>query len=135
MKQRGRKSAASLAAVKKIPQRPKAPGDLTPDQKKIWKKTVDAMAVDWFRPETHDILRQYCVHVCESNRIRILIDGLIDDKLSIKLFGFYDKLLKMQEREGRALSSLATRMRLTQQSTYRPEKNKESPAKKSWQNA
>jgi hypothetical protein len=33
----------------------------------------------------------------------------------------YDRLLKMQEREGRAISSLATRMRISQQSTKRQE--------------
>ena len=40
--------------------------------------------------------------------------------------GKYDKLLAMQEREGRALSSLATRMRITQQALY--DKSKKAPS-------
>ena len=36
----------------------------------------------------------------------------------------YDRLLKMQEREGRAMSALATRMRLTQQSLVTRDRRK-----------
>jgi hypothetical protein len=41
----------------------------------------------------------------------------------------YDKLLKMQERESRILVSLATKMRITQQATYHPEKVKDGSSK------
>ena len=43
-----------------------------------------------------------------------------------------DRLLKMQEREGRAISALATRMRLTQQSTYDKSKKKPTAALRPW---
>ena len=47
----------------------------------------------------------------------------------------YDKLLKMQERESRILVSLATKMRMTQQATYDPEKGKGStPIRPPWEN-
>jgi hypothetical protein len=39
----------------------------------------------------------------------------------------------MQEREGRALSSLATRMRLSQQTTYDKSKKKPLQGKKPWE--
>lgn len=45
----------------------------------------------------------------------------------------YDRLLKMQEREGRAMSSLATRMRITQQTTYDKSKKKPVTGKKPWE--
>ena len=66
----------------------------------------------------HGLLTQYCRHVVAARRIAQLIDEIKggEDELATK----YDNLYKMQEREGRAMSSLATRMRLTQQSTYDP---------------
>jgi len=45
-----------------------------------------------------------------------------------------DKLYGMQEREGRAISSLATRMRVTQQATTKHEQaRKPSMVKKPWE--
>jgi hypothetical protein len=47
----------------------------------------------------------------------------------------YDRLLKMQEREGRAISSLATRMRISQQSTMTEKKRKPAlTLPKPWEN-
>ncbi|NBV62112.1 MAG: hypothetical protein EBR73_13780 [Rhodobacteraceae bacterium] len=45
----------------------------------------------------------------------------------------YDKLLQLQEREGRAASSLATRLRMTQQATYDKSKKKPMTVKKPWE--
>ena len=46
----------------------------------------------------------------------------------------YDFLLRMQEREGRALSSLATHMRLTQQAMFDEKKRKpQTSGKKPWE--
>jgi hypothetical protein len=47
--------------------------------------------------------------------------------------GALDQLYKMQEREGRALSSLATRMRITQQTTYDKSKKKPAQTKNPWE--
>jgi uncharacterized protein YicC (UPF0701 family) len=44
-----------------------------------------------------------------------------------------DRLLKMQEREGRAMSSLATRMRLTQQTSYDKTKPRPIATKPPWE--
>ena len=44
-----------------------------------------------------------------------------------------DRLLKMQERESRAIATLATKMRLSQQSTYDKSKRKPLMGKKPWQ--
>ena len=43
-----------------------------------------------------------------------------------------DRLYRMQEREGRAMSSLATRMRITQQTTYDKSKKKPLQGAKPW---
>jgi hypothetical protein len=61
------------------------------------------------------MLAQYCRHVVAARRIAQLVTAA--EKARKMDIDDYDKLLKMQDREGRALSSLATRMRLTHQAT------------------
>ena len=123
---RGRKSAASteisvVSAVETI-RRPLPPEELTAEQADEWNAVVERMPADWFPRETHALLVQYCRHVVAARRISQLITRTERSKtFDVEA---YDKLLKMQEREGRAISSLSTRMRITQQATVRAESAK-----------
>lgn len=153
MGDRGRESGADLAVasteknVTTMVRRPDPPRELTPEQAEEWLDVVNRMPADWFPRETWGMLAQYCRHVIAGRRIGQLIarmeQGLDaiqvdaempaeDDRGEFNLDA-YDKLLKMQEREGRALSSLATRMRMTQQSTFDKERKKDKPGKRPWQ--
>lgn len=115
---RGRKSADSLAIVPvQTIERPDAPYDLTDEQSTEWWAVVNRMPADWFPRETHGMLSQYCRHVVAARRVAQLIAKA--EKSKTLDVDEYDKLLKMQEREGRAISSLATRMRISQQATVR----------------
>lgn len=78
------------------------------------------------------MLAQYCRHIVASRRVAQLIaDFEKREELNIE---DYDRLLKMQEREGRAISSLATRMRISQQATLDREKKKPTKsAKRPWE--
>ena len=118
MGQRGRKPASELTITRAVAAvaRPDAPYDLTDEQSKEWWAIVNRMPADWFPREMHGLLTQYCRHVVAARRIARLIDKIDGAKSSEE----YDNLYKMQDREGRAMSSLATKMRLTQQSTYDP---------------
>lgn len=123
MKQRGRKSAAALD-VERLPSvevidRPDAPYDLTDEQAQEWWAVVNRLPADWFPRETHGMLAQYCRHVVAARRVAQLIAKA--EKRKTLDVEEYDRLLKMQEREGRAISSLATRMRISQQATVRHE--------------
>jgi hypothetical protein len=122
MQQRGRKSAAALAVVTgtvETIQRADAPYDLDDEQADEWRKIVARLPADWFPSETHAVLAQYCRHVVAARRISQLIRAeLENEKLDL---GAYDTLLKMQERESKQIGTLATRMRITQQSTMRVE--------------
>lgn len=122
--------ASSVAKVETI-QRPDAPYDLTDEQTDEWWSIVNRMPADWFPRETHGMLSQYCRHIVSARRVA----QLIDHALKSKNFSVddYNQLLIMQEREGRALSSLATRMRLTQQTTYKKSKQKPIMGKKPWE--
>lgn len=103
-------------------QRPPAPDHLTDEQRHVWNQTVNGLPADWFRQEALPLLEQYCRHVVHGQRLALLINSL-ESSEDLDLDS-YEKLLRMHEREGRALSSLGTRLRLTPQSTYVPHKSK-----------
>ena len=135
MAPRGRVSAASLEIAKPSPvekvQRPDAPYDLTDEQTEEWWAIVNRLPADWFPRETHGTLSDYCRHVVKSRRIaQVIASAEQDDPLDIDKL---DKLYKMAERESRAASSLATRMRLTQQATMSEKAKKPSQAKRPWE--
>lgn len=138
---RGRVSAASLEVASAKPletvQRPDAPYDLTDEQSEEWWAVVNRLPADWFPRETHGVLAQYCRHVVAARRVAQLVrsaESEVDaDGAAVLDLNRYDQLLKMQEREGRALSSLATRLRITQQATLSEKARKPSQAKRPWE--
>ena len=120
--------SANIVAI----ERPDAPYDLNDEQSEEWRAVVDRLPAEWFPRETWPILAQYCRHVVSARHIAKLIHDLERRDGGFEV-DEYDKLLKMQEREGRALSSLATRMRLTQQAVHDREKKKPKETKKLWE--
>lgn len=134
MQARGRKSLASLSVISsegiETVRRPEPPQELTEEQSEEWLAVVNRLPADWFPRETWPMLAQYCRHVVSARRVAQLIAAQeAAEEFDIDA---YDKLLKLQEREGRALSSLATRMRITQQATYDKSKKKPLQPKKPW---
>ena len=98
--------------------RPNPMPDMTQEQGEEWQAIVNRMADDWFPRESHQLLAQYCRHECEAKFIAgILRAHKLDPDKTNAWLEQYGDLLKLQEREGRAMSSLATRLRITQQST------------------
>lgn len=134
MAQRGRKSAAAqeialhssgLTAVIERVHRPEPPYELTDAQALIWRRVTEDLPADWFTAKHLGMLKQYCRHEAEGDRIAMLIEQeLRKPAVDVPV---YDKLLGMHEREGRAMSSLATRMRLTQQALYDKSKKAGGP--------
>jgi hypothetical protein len=120
---RGRKSAASLSVVAWPLQdnRPEPPDELTSEQAAEWHAVVARMPNDWFPRESHALLVAFCRHVTRGR----LVAGIIaeigpDDLRTEKGLARYDKLSRIAEREGRAISILATKMRLSHQSRWQP---------------
>lgn len=117
---RGRTSVAALTAPAAVGPvetvaRLRAPHDLTDEETEVWAAVVESHPADWFDPSTAPMLGQYCRHVIHARRVAELIERAVGNpELAIK---DYDRLLKMQERESRAIASLATKMRIAQQST------------------
>lgn len=133
---RGRRSSADLSIVPVTPlgavERVRPPADLTDEQVEVWVAVVNSQAADWFDESTAPLLAQYCRHVIEAKRLarmREQSDGFKEFSLED-----LDLLLRMQERESRAVAMLATKMRLSQQSTTNHRGNKKpTAARKLWE--
>jgi len=144
--QRGRRSAASLRVVPlgEIP-RQRAPADLPRDESRVWDSIVAAEPADWFSGSTRPLLAQYCRHIVAARRVAAMINtfdaGVAaetaadqNDEMVLMLAAakLLDRLLKMQERESRAIASLATKMRISQQST-RTNRGNRIESRKPWE--
>lgn len=116
-----RKSAAALAVRPTVAgplevKRLAAPAHLSEAERAIWLEVVNDQPADAFTATHSPLLELYCRHIVQA---RILADELavfdrawLADDEGLKR---YDRLLGMAEREGRAASSLATRLRITRQ--------------------
>jgi hypothetical protein len=126
--QRGRKSAAAqldvIAAEIDAVQRPDPPAELTAEEAAVWRDTVSVMRPDWFGRETWPLLIQYCRHVVHARHIAKLLEAT-DIESDI---GKFRKLSGMEARESAIIAMLATRMRLTHQSSADPKKKKRDPS-------
>ncbi len=129
---RGRKSAASLAIASPVQtiERPDAPYDLTDEQSTEWWSVVNSLPADWFPRHTHGELANYCRHTVQSRRVAQLIAA--EEAREVIDIGKLDLLYKMAERESRIASSLATRLRLTPQTTYDKSKKKQTQTRNPW---
>jgi hypothetical protein len=111
---RGPKSALELAHLRESAgdgleriERAPAPYDLTDAQAQLWEAIVSRLPASWFPVETWPLLAQYVENPTPD------ADGQVPE-LDLNN---YRRLLVMQALESRAMMSLATKMRLTQQST------------------
>lgn len=126
MATRGRKSAAALelsdvVAAMPSTKRLAAPFHMSDAEQSVWVEVVNDQPASAFSPTHAPLLEMYCRHVVQA---RILADELINfdrawlaDDDGLKR---YDRLLAMSERESRAASSLATRLRITRQAVEHP---------------
>lgn len=124
MQQRGKKSAASLAisAPTGLRERLSAPVHLSDAEIAVWVDLVNDQPAEAFTPTHVPLLEAYCRHVVRGRVLAGEIDAFeadwMRDSEGLKR---YDKLLKMAEREARAASSLATRLRITRHSQVHKE--------------
>jgi len=121
---RGRKSAAELSVVRNVVEipRPSPPDYLTQDQAALWRVITNRHPADHFPPETHGELSAYCEHTCEARYLSRLMQVEREQGNDLDRL---DRLQRMHERQTRAASSLATRMRMTQQATMNAKTRKQ----------
>jgi hypothetical protein len=92
--------------------------ELSAEERAEWYKFTKRMPIDWFPPETWPMLAQLCRHICQSRWVGQCLQevraGLLDvtdeDQLNTLM-----KLQSLHDREGRAMTALMVRLRLTSQ--------------------
>src|SRR5262245_43796510 len=116
---RGRVSQAALNVVTVDDGERQEPLEhLTDEQKLIWTETCEALPPDWFNKDTLPLLEQYCVLI---DRLRTVNRKMRELEVGTRE---YVKLLTSEGRMQRCLCTLATKMRISQQSTYDKSKRK-----------
>jgi hypothetical protein len=112
------------------------PEDLTKEETTLWNKIVATEPPDRFNEVTKLLLAQYCRHISAARHTadlikecRAEIEKLFTEPSGLAHikspeFKALDRLLKMQERESRAMASLATKLRITQQTTINKRGNR-----------
>jgi hypothetical protein len=122
MAERGRKSTASLSVISgSLDQRPDPPSDLTELEAEVWERTVAHEAADVFGTAAlQQMLKDYCRHVIAAERLGLVIEGHMSKAESEVSLKDLDCLLKMRDRETKAIADKATKLRLTNQSRYTP---------------
>ena len=126
MAQRGRKSTASLSVAAQvapvvITNRLAPSAHLSDAEQAVWLRLVADQPASAFTETHRDMLEMYCQHTVQasilSDEVQSFDRAWLADDDGLKR---YDRLLAMREREVRAASSLATRLRITRQATTDP---------------
>jgi hypothetical protein len=114
-----RKSAAALAVVRSSPSdgRLTPPAGLSAAELELWHSVVDSKPSDWFAEDSAPVLMEYIRAAVVCNRLAPLVDAALADGDPKAV----DDLLRARDRESRRVASLATKLRLTQQSRYTPQ--------------
>jgi len=122
MRQRGKKSAASLTIIQGDfeRERPEPPPDLTPAQADLWRRVVRDEPADFFSTEaTREMLKDYCRQRGEVDRVSKEIDSFKSEWFKKKGGPErYKELMKMRDYVVRGATTLATKLRITNQSRH-----------------
>lgn len=108
-------SMAVSPSVIEITERPKPPFYFDDQEASIWTTIVNSMPADWFNVGSIPLLTQYVRHTVASRNLAQLIADCTSnsEEINVKL---YVTLLRAQKEESSVLSSLATKLRISNQS-------------------
>lgn len=105
-------NVVSLPSVHLLP-----PEGLTDEQAQVWRETVGARSADYFSQDAVPLLEEYCRVVTMCRLLALQIEAAIAGND----VGVLKSLLDMRDKESRRMTSLATKLRLTNQSRYTPQ--------------
>jgi hypothetical protein len=113
---RGRKSAASLTVVHgERLERVQPPADLSPAEVDLFVLTRDTKPADWWTEDNAPLLAEYARAVVMCSLLAARLQRAMESAAEVAEI---KQLLDMRDKESRRAMSLATKMRLSQQSTY-----------------
>jgi hypothetical protein len=106
-------SVVPVAAVSRL----EVPGGLTDEESALWQSVVESKPAEWFGEDSAPLLKEYvrAVGMCD------VLDVQIKAALAGGEAGEVKALLDMRDKESKRVASLATKLRLTQQSRYTPQ--------------
>jgi hypothetical protein len=123
---RGPKSVASLSVPRVVPigdARPSPPPSLSAEAAAEWEAVVRRLPAEWFPREVHALLGAYCQHAATLKLLTKMVDEFqVDWVSSDEGLERYNRLLAMRERESRAMADKATKLRITNQARYTPQR-------------
>ena len=93
------------------------PEGLTDEQAQVWRTVVESRSADFFSEDAAPLLEEYCRVVVMCRLLAVEIEAGIAGGDS----GALKALLDMRDKESRRMASLATKLRLTNQSRYTPQ--------------
>lgn len=115
----GRKSVAALSVVSGIPgQRPEPPGSLGESEAEVWRAIAATKPHDWWTADTFPLLEEYCRAAVSADQVAEELAKFAKIPSRGEKFRRYLALRKLQDQTARLLATLATKMRLAQQSRY-----------------
>src|SRR4051812_35755237 len=100
---------------------PEPPEELSAEERVEWCKFTSRMPPDWFPAETWPMLAQLCRHICQARwlgeclqeiRAMTCAKDLVTNEDALKRLM---SLQSLHDREGRAMTALMVRLRLTSQ--------------------
>ena len=114
-----RQSAAALAVVRPRMLRAEPPAELSAVEASFWRAVVETKPPEWFLPDTYPLLLAYCRARSASEIIAQQLAAFEPAWMETpEGLARYDKLTQIQARQTMLLTTLATKMRLAQQSRY-----------------
>lgn len=93
-----------------------APEGISPAQKAVWVQTVQARPADYFGEDSIPLLVEYCraAAMCDQLAAEVEVAMAGGEGKDVKT------LLQLRDMESRRLTSIGTKLRITNQSRYTP---------------
>lgn len=123
-------AAQSVAAIEPGQRRPEPPRNLSDEAKFQWRAVVSSMPPDWFPRETHGMLTQYCRLVVRCQAVAEALDQAraSGEDMAVR---DYQNLMRVEMQLSNTIAQLATKMRISQQSSSTYDKKRKRHGKKS----
>lgn len=87
----------------------------------MWRAIVASKAHDWFGPDSAQLLEAFVRAVVSHRQISARVAEFAAVPSASEDLATFDRLVRMQQRQAGVMASLATKLRLTQQSRYTPQ--------------
>ena len=93
------------------------PEGLTEEQAQVWRTVVESRSADFFSEDAAPLLEEYCRVVVMCRLLAAQVEAAVagGDPAELKA------VLGMRDKESRRMTSIATKLRLTNQSRYTPQ--------------